>query len=210
MGQSFRISSPAGASGFGRPAKSRAWPGLSLAACYVCELTPARDFLDHRVNAADGHRGRILLPFDGSDAAGKRSAAQSGEFLEARRYSHRRWPSGCPRPEGPSLACHARITGTDALVPIAGSAGASRAWVAAGKLALPAAKGRAPARCIRPAIRSNNVFDSVERIRSDLTACEESGKLSVPRRLRMGRGRAYSLFLRRGPAKCFCAAFLSC
>ena len=107
------------------------------------ELSLARNFVDHLGDAVEGDRGRLLLQFDGTDEAGKQSAARLGEFLKGKTVLGLPVAIGVPaRPEGPSVACRVRITGTDALVQIGGSDRASRAWVAVGKFTLPVAKGQ--------------------------------------------------------------------
>jgi hypothetical protein len=106
------------------------------------ELTLARQFVDRLDAEKENGSGRLLLQFEGGDAAGKQAADQLAGFFKGKTVMGLSASIGVPsRPEGPAVACRVRINGNEGLVQVVGSDWASRGWVNMAKFTLPITKG---------------------------------------------------------------------
>jgi hypothetical protein len=104
------------------------------------EVTLAKDFVEHLDTLTDSESGRLLFDVDGTDEAAASLATELKKALRNKVVLGLRAVLGIPaRPDGPAIACRVRLKGDEALVQVASTDGAARAWVPLGKFNLPVA-----------------------------------------------------------------------
>jgi hypothetical protein len=106
------------------------------------ELSLARQLVDKLDALPEGDIGSLLCEVRGADASNAAIATELGKLLDGQVVLGLPVKTVVPaRPEGPSVACKVRLTGTaettEAQVQVAKSNGDATEWVAAGKFTLP-------------------------------------------------------------------------
>jgi hypothetical protein len=101
------------------------------------ELALARDFVERLNSLTEGESARLRIDFRGNDEATASTVAEAVAFFRGKIVLGLPAEIGTPeRPDGPTVACRARLTLSDAQVQVFSSDAAARNWVAVDKFTL--------------------------------------------------------------------------
>ena len=102
-------------------------------------MTLAKDFVERLDGLTDGDTGRLLLQFDGADAASQAFASEVGKAVQGKTVLGLMAEVGAipARPLGPAVGCKVRVKANEATVQVSISDADATSWVLVGKFTLP-------------------------------------------------------------------------